>query len=47
MFQIAAVMLLPLVWDIDGIWWSIVFAELMAVVVGGIFLVVKQKKYHY
>ena len=46
-FQIAAVMLLPLVWDIDGIWWSIVVAELMAVVVGGIFLVVKQKKYHY
>lgn len=46
-FQIAAVMLLPLVWDIDGIWWSIVAAELMAVVVGGIFLMAKQKKYHY
>jgi len=46
-FQIAAVLLLPLIWGIDGIWWSIVVAEAMAVVVGAIFLVIKQKKYHY
>ena len=46
-FQIAAVMLLPLVWGIDGIWWSIVVAEAMAVLVGGIFLAAKQKKYQY
>ena len=46
-FQIAAVMLLPLVWGIDGIWWSIVVAEAMAVIVGGIFLITKQKKYQY
>ena len=42
-FQIAAVMLLPLIWGIDGIWWSIVVAELMAAVVGLIFLVIKRK----
>ena len=46
-FQIAAVMLLPLVWGIDGIWWSIVVAEAMAVAVGVFFLIIKQKKYHY
>ena len=46
-FQIAAVLLLPLIWGIDGIWWSIVVAEVMAVIVGGIFLVTKQKKYQY
>jgi Na+-driven multidrug efflux pump len=46
-FQIAAVMLLPLVWGIDGIWWSIVVAEAMAVLVGLIFLVAKRKKYGY
>ena len=46
-FQIAAVMLLPLIWGIDGIWWSIVVAELMAAVVGLIFLVIKRKKYRY
>lgn len=43
-FQIAAVMLLPLIWDIDGVWISIVVAELMAVVLSGIFLVVKRQK---
>ena len=46
-FQIAAVLLLPLIWGINGIWWSIVIAEAMAVVVGCIFLVCKQKKYQY
>jgi putative MATE family efflux protein len=46
-FQIAAVLLLPLIWGIDGIWWSIVVAEAMAVLVGAAFLVIKQKKYQY
>ena len=46
-FQIAAVLLLPLIWGIDGIWWSIVVAELMAMVVGMIFLVLKRKQFHY
>ena len=46
-FQIAAVLLLPLVWGIDGIWWSIVAAEAMAVAVGICFLLGKQKKYQY
>ncbi|MBQ2854840.1 MAG: MATE family efflux transporter [Oscillospiraceae bacterium] len=46
-FQIAAVLILPLVWGIDGIWWSIVVAEAMAVVVGALLLIIKQKKYHY
>ena len=46
-FQIAAVMLLPLRWGIDGIWWSVVVAEVMAVLVGLIFLVAKRKKYGY
>lgn len=46
-FQIAAVILLPLILGIDGIWWSITAAELLAVIVSGIFLKVKQKKYKY
>jgi Na+-driven multidrug efflux pump len=46
-FQIAAVMLLPLVWKLDGIWISVVVAELMAVVFGGIFLIAKKKKFGY
>ena len=46
-FQIAAVMLLPLVLGVDGIWWSITVAEAMAVVTGTICLYVKRKKYRY
>ncbi len=46
-FQIAAVLLLPLAWGIGGIWWSIVAAEAMAVITASVFLIIKQKKYHY
>ncbi|MCM1258462.1 MAG: MATE family efflux transporter [Roseburia sp.] len=46
-FQIAAVMLLPMVWGVDGIWLSIVAAEVMAVIVTVFFLKVKQKQYQY
>ena len=46
-FQIAAVLLLPLIWGIDSIWFSIIVAEFMAVVLSGVFLVVKRKKYMY
>ena len=46
-FQIAAVLLLPLWFDINGVWFSIVVAELMAVVFSALFLIIKRKKYHY
>lgn len=46
-FQVAAVLLLPLAFGIDGIWWSVVVAEGLSVVVGSIFLYAKRNKYHY
>lgn len=46
-FQIAAVMLLPLVWGIDGVWVSIVVAEFMAMALSFLFMAIKRKKYHY
>jgi putative MATE family efflux protein len=46
-FQVAAIIIFPLVWDIDGIWWSIVAAEVMAVLVTLFFLIIKRKKYKY
>lgn len=46
-FQVAAVLLLPRYFDIDGIWFSIVAAEVMAAVVSFIFLFAKKKKYGY
>lgn len=47
LFQMGAVLIFPLIWDIDGIWLSIVAAEVMAVAVTAVFLVWKRKKYHY
>lgn len=46
-FQIAAVLLLPIIFGVDGIWISIVAAELMAVIISAIFLFFKRKKYKY
>lgn len=46
-FQIAAVLIFPLIWDVDGIWFSIVAAELMAAVVTALLLAGMRKKYHY
>jgi len=46
-FQIAAVLLLPMIFDINGIWYSIIVAEFMAMILSAIFIVVKRKKYHY
>lgn len=46
-FQVAAVLLLPLIWKIDGVWLSIVAAELMAALVTAVFLLRLRKKYHY
>lgn len=46
-FQTTAVMLLPLILGINGVWLSIIIAEFMAVVFSVIFLVTKRKKYHY
>lgn len=46
-FQTAAVIVLPGLWGIDGVWISIVVAELMAVILSAIFLIRKREKYHY
>ena len=46
-FQISAVLILPIFWKITGVWVSIVVAEMMAVLLTVVFLVVKRKKYHY
>ena len=45
--QIAAVMLLPLIFGLDGIWWAIVVSEAVALVLT-VFCFVKYKdRYHY
>lgn len=46
-FQVAAVLTFPLIWGLDGIWFSIVAAELVAAFVTVLFLIGMRKKYHY
>lgn len=46
-FQVAAVLLLPLLFGINGVWFSIVAAEFMAVLLGTFFLIIKRKTYQY
>lgn len=46
-FQVAAVLLLPLLWGIDGVWLSIVVAEALSVAATAVFLLVKRKRYGY
>lgn len=46
-FQVAAVLLLPLLLGLDGIWLAIVAAELLALAVTVFFFIKKGKYYHY
>lgn len=46
-FQAAAVLVFPLVWEVDGVWLSIVAAEALSVAVTAAFLLALRKRYHY
>lgn len=46
-FKLSAVLILPLLLDLDGIWLADVTAEVFAFVISALFLVAKRKKYHY
>lgn len=46
-FQTAAILILPLIWKLNGVWFSVVAAEFMSLVLGTIFLIVKREKYRY
>ena len=46
-FQVAAVLILPVFFDIDGVWFSITAAELLATGVTFLFLFGMRRKYKY
>ncbi len=46
-FQTSAVLVLPFLLDLDGIWWAITAAEGGALAVSALFLMGKRKRYHY
>ena len=46
-FQISAILIFPMIWQLNGIWLAIVFAELLSLVVSVVFLVKNRKRYEY
>lgn len=46
-FQMASVLLLPLIFGLDGIWLAITVAEICACIISGIFLFKNRNRYHY
>ncbi len=46
-FQILMILILPLIWGLNGIWFAVVFAEILALIVSIIFLICNRKKYKY
>jgi len=46
-FQVVCVLIFPIFWGIDGIWYSLVVAEVLAFTVTVICLTVMRKYYHY
>lgn len=46
-FQIVMIFLLPVIFGLDGIWLSVVFAEVFSLIVSVIFLILNRKKYKY
>ena len=46
-FQVAAVLLLPLIWDLDGVWASVIVSEGLAMLVSASLILIHRKKYQY
>lgn len=46
-FQISAVLILPLLLGLNGIWWAITVAEILTGAVTVFFFITKRKQYHY
>ena len=47
LFQIAAVIILPMIFGVNGIWFSVVASEVATVIVTEIFFIANRNKYHY
>lgn len=46
-FKFSAVLLMPLLFKLDGIWWATVVAEVLAFILSAVFILCKRQKYHY
>ena len=46
-FEVGAVLILPLIFGIQGIWGSVVVAEVVSAALTTGFMIAKRSKYHY
>lgn len=46
-FQITMILVLPMIWGLNGIWLAVVVAEILALIVSSLFLIGNRKKYQY
>lgn len=46
-FQVVMILILPLIFGLNGIWIAVVVAEILALIVSIVFLVYNRKKYKY
>ena len=46
-FETSAVFILPAVFGVDGIWFSVICAEIMAIIMSAAFLAKNRERYHY
>lgn len=46
-FQIAAVLIMPEIWGLEGIWYSVMTAEVLAMLVSLFFIMKNKKRYQY
>ena len=44
-FQLIAVIVMPMIWGVNGIWLSVVVAEFVAAILSALFIIFKRKKY--
>lgn len=47
LFQVAAILVMPLIWGLDGIWYSVAVAEVVALILTMVFVIKLKGKYHY
>ena len=47
LFQVSMVLVLPMIWQLEGVWWSVVAAEVFSVLVTLFFIIKMRPKYKY
>ena len=47
LFQAVSVLVLPIFFEVNGIWYSLFLAEVLSVIVTVVFYITKRKKYKY